>query len=151
MPNIVELKVRDNGTFMYLDGLSKRTKKVPPEELEKLAKFGERALKASAKEAKIVDWRGKLQSGIEARKLSKKRFGIFIPIHGIYLDRMKPHKVWVKKGRLIYQWAQQKLPNPPLNRLMVVKPHPFIDRGYNRMVARTERVANKIANKIVRG
>jgi hypothetical protein len=77
-------------------------------------------------------WRGKLWAGIQARKLSRNRSALFMPIHGIYLDRMKPHWVKLKRGRLVRRWAQEK-GNARVQAVaqregsIYVKPHPFIE------------------------
>ena len=148
---MVEVRVRDNGTFMYLEGLSKRTKKIGDEEAGKLAQFGVEALMQSAALAGIAPWRGNLfgPNGISVKRLAKHRYGIQIPMHGIFLDRMKPHYVSLKKGRLITQWATEKLGKRSGS--IFVSPHPFIERGYKNMAKRANIVANRIANKIVRG
>ena len=151
MAQLVTVQLKSKAAFTYLDGVAHRTKKIPPKELWNLTQTGARLLKESAVEAKITNWRGKLlgHKGIEARKIGRNKYGIFIPYYGIHLDRMSPHIVALKKGRLITKWAKQKLPYS--GKFMRVRAHPYINRGYRRMVNYADRIVRRIANKIVRG
>ena len=146
----VELRIRDNGTFAYLRNLPKRVPIIGNRETWNLNQSGARLFKESAKRAGIKDWRRLLLSrtGIQPRKIGKNRYGIFIPLYGIFLDSMRPHFVSFKRGRLITRWAKQK---GIKGRGIMVKPHPFVNRGFRRMVNRATIVANRIGDKIVRG
>ena len=151
MPVAVQVKIRDHGTFAYLKGLSSRTKKIGNLETWNLTQFGAKSLIQSAMAAGIKPWRGKLLKygrGIAPRKLGKGRYGIFIAQSGIWLDRMPPHFVSLKRGRLITQWAQEK---GIKSKAIYVRPHPFIDAGYQKMINRLDIVANRIGNRIVKG
>lgn len=53
-------------------------------------------------------WRNKLWNSIQARKLSKDRSVLVMSKEGIFLDRMTPHWVKLKKGRLIREWVKKK-------------------------------------------
>ena len=72
-----------------------------------------------------------LWGSIQARRQSKKISKVFMRRYGIYLDRMKPHYVALKRGRLIRQWALTK-GNPTIKAIaeregsIWVRPHPFI-------------------------
>ncbi|KKN53824.1 hypothetical protein LCGC14_0598500 [marine sediment metagenome] len=159
---VVEVKIRDHGTFAYLKGLSSRAKKIGPEEVFRLAKFGAKKLKESYIRAKIR--KGKSYNQIEARKLTKKSSGIFIPQRLILLDRMPPHFVSLKQGRRITEWARRYFgtrtvtgmsevrygPKGGIKGAVFVTPHPFIDAGYRMMLNRLDIVANRIANRIVK-
>ena len=74
---------------------------------------------------------GGLLGSIQARRLSNSSFGVYMKQSGIYLDRMKPHYVWLKKGRLIHKWALAK-GNMGVKSLAVrqkgifVRPSPFV-------------------------
>ena len=141
----IKVQVRDNGTFAYLRGVSDRAKKIPPIEAWNLTQFGAREVKESH-ERTSERFRRKISAGIQARKLGRNKYGIFIPIEGIWLDRMSPHWVSIKRGRLIFQWAKERGINA---KAIKVNPHPFVDAGFRRMVNRLDIVANRIANKIV--
>jgi len=71
-------------------------------------------------------FRKKIYNGIRAEKKSNFRSEVWMPIEGIYLDRMSPHVVALKRGRLITEWAREK---GIKSRYITVKPHPFIDVG----------------------
>ena len=161
----VEIRIRDKGTFAYLDGISKRTKKVGETEIGYFAKFGAQALKHSALRAGITEWKGKMIKPIEAKKLSSRRWGIYIPQIIKRLDELPDHYVSLKKGRLITLWAQERFGTKTLTGLsrvsytkrgkirgaIYVTQHPFIESGFNSMVKRATMVANRIANKSIRG
>ena len=92
--------------------LDKISFKVPKELSEagfEICKKAEFNLKKNVIEKKLI-WTGKLWSGIRARRISKTKSIVVIPKHGIYLDRMKPHYVPLKRGRRITQWVKDHRP-----------------------------------------
>ncbi len=93
-------------------------------------------------------WRGKLLKNIEARKLSKDAFGIFMPYYGTYLDSMPTHWVALKRGRLITQWAKEKAPRA-FGAIEVHK-HPFIDKPLNKVRRQAKRIVENEINKTIR-
>ncbi len=127
--------------------LVKRIPKVGLRETWNLTQFGARAVKEEHQRTS-KKFTGKISRGIQARKLKQATYGIFIPIEGIYLDRMAPHWVSLKRGRMITQWARQR---GVIGRAIKVHAHPFVNAGFRRMVNRADITANRIANKIVRG
>jgi len=48
-----------------------------------------------------------MASRIRARRLNKDQIGIMMPQKAVWLDRMKPHYVSLKRGRLITRWARK--------------------------------------------
>ena len=149
MATPVEVKVKDHGTYAYLNGLAEKSIGIGKKESWNLTQYGAKAVIQSARDAGIKPWRGKLLTygtGIEPRKLGEGRYGIFVPIEGIYLDRMSDHYVALKRGRLIYKWAQDKL-NKKGGVIFVTK-HPYIENGFLNMLNRLELTANIIKNKI---
>lgn len=95
-------------------------------------------------------WRGKLLKQTKARKLSRNVYGIFMPKYGKQLDEMRTHRVQLKRGRLIYQWAKDKMINPPLGRMIRVKRHPFIDKPFLKVSRQTKKTVEKEINKAIR-
>ena len=99
-------------------------------------------------------WRGKLVNGIQARKKSKRRSVLFMPIEGTFLDSMKPHKVQLKKGRLIRKWALAK-GNARVKRIaekegsIYVRPHPFFESAFQEAVIRLPLVLKRRADSII--
>lgn len=150
MPTAVTITVKDNGTFLWLKNLPKHTRRLGKRETWNLTQTGARLLKESAMEAGVKDWKKLLLhgSGIHPVKISEGKYGIVIPQYGIYLDRMSPHWVSLKPGRAITEWAKSKKIHAGA---IKVRPHPYINRGYRRLIAETNRRVNRIANKIVRG
>ncbi len=141
----VTVQVKTHGTFAYLKGLSTRAKKIGKRETWNLTQFGARQIREQH-ERTSTKFRGKISKGIRARKLKTNTYGIFIPIEGIYLDRMITHWVSLKRGRVITEWAKQRGIQA---KSIQVHPHPFIDAGYQRMLNRLDITANRIANGIV--
>ena len=105
---------------------------------------------------KNLIWRRKLWEGIQARRNSRFTSTVVIPKSGIYLDRMKPHYVKLKRGRLIRQWAMQK-GNERLRdaakkeQSIFVRPHPFIDRALELSKTKLESMIESRTNKAIEG
>ena len=157
MAKAVEVRVKDNGTFLYLKNLPIRANKIGNREAWNLTQFGAKKIKESAFQAGIKRWKGTwlTAQGIAPRKIRKGAYGIFIHDKGIKLDRMPPHAVALKRGRPITKWAQQYgLKGFIMNdgtRGLMVKGHPFIVNGFIKMLNRADIVAEKIAKKTVEG
>ncbi len=143
----VIVQVKDNGTFAYMKELQRRIPKVGLRETWNLTQFGARMIKEEHQRTSIK-FKGKISKGIKAKKLKKATYGITISQAGIFLDRMSPHWVALKRGRLITQWAKQR---GIVARAIKVHAHPFVQAGFMRMVNRADITANRIANKIIRG
>ena len=97
-------------------------------------------------------WRGNLWSGIQARRQTKMRSVVFVPIRGIWLDRMKPHAVQLKRGRLIRQWAMEKGSDrvkkiAERQGVIWVKPHPWIDYPYQLSLMRFPQILKNRADR----
>lgn len=119
-----------------------------------LAKYGVKTILDSAKEAGINYWGGgkrELFSQTRYQKTKKGEYVIKMPIHGVYLDRMRPHWVSLKRGRLITKWAQSK---PNLRHLVggaiIVRKHPFIAKGVTKIVNKAKGIVENEINKAVR-
>ena len=127
-----------------------------PEGLDKglwnLAQYGAKAVKLAGEEAGLEHWGGGgrqlFSRQTRAEKVAKFVYVIKMPIHGVYLDRMRKHFVEFKKGRLITKWARDRglshLPG------VWVKRHPFINAGVRKIQARTREIVQKEVNKKVR-
>lgn len=80
-------------------------------------------------ENRIFD--GNLINSIEARKVSKNLSVVEMDDHGLYLDRMRPHAVWLRKGSYVWEWAMIK-GNAKVKKIasrqgyLWVEPHPFL-------------------------
>lgn len=146
----VTTKLRDNGTFVFLKDLGFRTDKIGKFELWNLTQKGARFMRESAVLAGIRPFNKVLLSkdGISPRKIGNGRYGIFFPIHGIYLDRMRTHWVALKRGRGITKWAMDR---GIRSGAVEVHAHPYITNGYVRLVNNLQLAAMRIADKIVRG
>lgn len=96
---------------------------------------------------KNLIWRRNLLRGIRAEKKNQNMSYVKMPLYGIYLDRMRPHWVSLKRGRLITQWARDKGIRA---RGVYVKPHPFIVEGMTRTYPQINQIIKTYADKAVR-
>jgi hypothetical protein len=94
-------------------------------------------------------WRGKLLKSIQARKLSKNMYGIYMPYYGEHLDRMPTHWVSLRRGRLITQWAMDKLGKQ--TGAIQVHAHPFIQTPLMKVRRQAKRIVEKEINRAIRG
>ena len=148
----VTVGVRDHGTFAFLREMVNRAEKIGLRETWNLTQFGARMIKEQHQRTS-KKFERTISNGIKAKKLKKATYGIVIPRQGIFLDRMRPHWVALKRGRAITRWAKQRniinKKTGKLPRAIEVHAHPFVTDGYLRMVNRLDIVANRIANRIV--
>lgn len=151
---VIAIKVQTGRTQDMVRKLSQNIPKAGARGLYNLARHGVRVLKEEAKRAGIKHWGGGkrqlFSSQLRAKKMSKNTWSIFMPVHGIYLDSMKPHFVAFKKGRLITKWAQDKGFDTKNMPGITIKPHPFIASSLNRVRMKAQRTVQKEINKEVR-
>lgn len=149
MATSVTVRVRDNGTFLWLKNFPKRTRKIGLRDAWNLTQRGARLIKESAIEAGIKDFDKKLlHGGIEPVKLREGEYGIKMPLYGLALDRQRRHWVSLKRGRKITRWAKKYGIKAKAIR---VRRYPFINKGYRRMLGHANIIVNRMADKIVRG
>ena len=136
----------------FVNNLPIKAEKIGNREAWNLMQFAAKSYIQSAINAGIKPWRNRLLkygTGIEPRKLGKGRYGLFIPYYGIHLDKMPPHFVSLKRGRLVTQWARAK---GITGKAIFVRPHPYIMRGFGKVLNRLHNITGKrIANRIVSG
>ena len=80
-------------------------------------------------------------------RLGKGSYGVEIPLYGVYLDRMMPHWVSLKRGRSITLWAKKKLGRVPSK--IFVRPHPFIRSANIRGGMKVKNIAEFEINKFL--
>ena len=141
----VQVKVKDNGTYVYLDGLAPRAQKIGKRETWNLTQFGSKMMRESHS-ITSEHWKGQIRAGITAKKLGENQYGIEFTKEAMGLDRMTPHWVSLKPGRDITEWAKAR---GLKGKAVFVHPHPYIELGFQQMVNRLDIVANRIANEIV--
>ncbi len=146
MAMAVTVTMKGNG-LAFMRELVTRIPKIGLRETWNVTRFGAKVIRGQHQKTS-VRFKGKISKGIRAKKLKKATYGITIPVEGIYLDRMAPHWVALKRGRLITEWARQR---GIVGRAIKVHAHPFIQVGFMRMVNRADIIANRIANRIVKG
>ena len=106
-------------------------------------------------------WTGKLLKDTRAKKISKNIFGIFMPFYGPMLDRMEPHPVWLKRGRMITQWAKDKgvhgfvmkklsAQTGQTERGVIVHGRQFIDKPFLIASKRVRKTVEREVNKAIR-
>lgn len=144
----VEVKIRDNGLITQnklVRNLTRRTIKIGARETWNLTQFGAKKIREAHAQTS-ESWKGKITRGIKAKKLKQLTYGISFNKEAMALDRMKPHWVSLKRGRLITQWARDRGIKA---RSIKVHAHPYIELGFTRMLNRLDIVVNRIANGIV--
>lgn len=92
-------------------------------------------------------WEGTLMSSIRSEK-SSEGFQIPMSIHGILLDKMRPHlaPMWKPSpitGTILGEWALEKFPlEEKIPHVLYVKPHPWmrmpIERAKDKILERLE-------------
>ncbi len=152
-PRGAQLVIKDQqNAFQFFRKLPKEAPRIGNLETWNLTQQGARFLIESAIRAGIKDWRRillKFGTGISPRKIRNSTYGIFMPLYGVFLDEMRPHLVALKRGRNITRWAQTKLGRK--GGLIQVKPHPYRDAGFRRMLSQADIATERIANKIIGG
>ncbi len=145
-------------TSIVLNRIKKRLPNMTSDTMMQWGKMLEKSMINSAKQAGIKKFTGGLfQKGIEWRQKPRGKKGeLFIRLHGVYLDSMKPHFVNVKRSRTtLLSWALQannaklqaraqqvkdrKIKSFPI----YVKQKPFIRRGYKRARGRLKPMLNR--------
>ena len=82
-------------------------------------------------------------------KLSKDSYGVVIPQYMVWLDKMEPHWVSLKRGRSITLWAKKKLGYVP--RALMVHPHPWIKQAHIRAGKNVRTIAEFEINNAIKG
>jgi hypothetical protein len=119
-----------------LANLQNQVKKMPDEMGEatyQVAKYQAQNMKLGLRQGNHI-FGGNLINSIEARKVNKNQSIVEMNDEGLYLDRMKPHAVWLRKGSYVHEWAMVK-GNTNVKKIaqrqgyIWVEPHPFIDKA----------------------
>ena len=95
----------------------------------------------------IQVWTGNLLNGTRAVQFGKNHWGVMMPVTGIMLDQMRPHKVSLKRGRDITRWAQAHNVSPYRGRAITVYRHPFIN---NANISIGRKVGRIVQNNIIK-
>lgn len=129
-------------------------------------KMYERALKESARQARISQFKGKLYGkGIEWRQRPRGNIGrLFMKMYGVYLDSMRPHWVNIEDRRTtLLSWAEQardpfirntaSLINTGVIRkkAIYVRPHPFVMRAWKRTRPKLNAMRKQNAQRTIHG
>lgn len=162
MAQIIQIDIRGK---QKLKSLFKRVGRWPQFTREGMRDWGgilERDTKASATQARISRFTGTLWGkGIEWRQGPKSDHGgLFARKEYIQLDSMKPHFVNITKQRtVLLRWASRagipviqtaarNIKSGRIKKYAVgVKPHPFIQRGYQRALPKLTPTLNKHRRK----
>lgn len=128
-----------------------------------LAKITAKEIRTQLLAQQKIAPRDKLASRIEARKISKKESGVFLPIKAHFLDTMTPHWVALKRGRKITEWVKKYygrmvkagrsrvfrgprggiLFNEQKKSYLWVTPDPFVNTGFQRARRQFETVLKR--------
>ena len=160
---VVAITIDTKKVQFMLTGYQRTIPKASIKGIKKLASFAAMTYLQQARKAGIRDWRGKFAGTFQKQitkptKLGKNSYGVSVaPLrrggvnYAIALDRMRPHWVKLRKGRLITKWAQDKLGLAGAVATKVfVKPHPYINNA-NRIIGRNvKRIVESEINKAIK-
>ena len=161
----VKVRIIDKGGLKWLKTAPKKVAKYGDQGMKALAKKGTELIKDAARQSGITEWRNKMINPIRYSKIRKGEYKIIIPETIARLDYMPGHYVALKPGRLITEWAKDRFGTRKTSGLSRVRygkrggikgavyviQRPFVNRGFKRIGNYADRIANRIANKIVRG
>lgn len=132
--------------------------------IRKLASFAAKTYANKARLAGITPWRGKFFDTFAKQEANpiKTKDGYHISVaamrrgnvnYAIALDRMRKHKVALKKGRIITKWAGDPRKLGLTGRVMTgitVQKHPYIDKA-NRLISKNaKKIVQNEVNKAIR-
>lgn len=89
---------------------------------------------------------------ITAKKLGKNQSTVSMSQQAEWLDRMKPHWVKLKRGRVIHRWAMAK-GNAGVKAIakrqgsIFVRPHPFVEEGFQKSIISYNKILRKRVQK----
>ena len=147
---VAKVSVKNLKAFNRVSGIVRKLPKNIADGGYEFAKLYERNLKIALETGGHI-WRGTsggLLRTIMARRTSKNRSEVFMPRYGIALDRMKPHFVKLKRGRMIRQWALTK-GNDRVKMVAAgegsiwVRPHPYINAAFSKSFANLRKILKR--------
>jgi hypothetical protein len=146
----------DKEVFSFVNGVKNRVPREGDRTTWNIAQMGTRFLREQAGLSGIQNFTGRLlgPNGITAEKLGKYTYGITMPLEGIYLDRMRHHKVTLTPANKsaeqmkIIPWARSK--GITAGAIWVDK-HPFIEAGWRNLLSWLDGEVERTADKIVGG
>ncbi len=145
-----------------LDGYTKTLPRAGIEGVKRLASFAAKAYLNAAFNAKIRAWRGQFYGTLvkqitKPHKISKSSYGVNIGSikrgainYFISLDRMRPHFVNLKKGRIITKWASARGFDLRSTKKLFVRPHPFIKTADTIIKQQAKRIVERKISQAVR-
>lgn len=149
MAQVLETNI--NSVLNRLDGKLVRLRRNLPNISQDFLKEAKRKMRLQLTYNKTF-WNGKTWDSIMVRKMSNQRSVLVMDRQGVWLDRMKPHWVKLKRGLLIHKWALQKGSDKvkaaaKAQRSIFVNPHPFIDQSIAKALIRLPIIIKNKLNK----
>lgn len=155
MVEVFEIRVDDRRVKTLMNNIQFKLPKEVHKEGFLLLKKTATSMKLILRRRKNV-WRGKLLESIRAEQSRSGHKSVLkMAKRGVYLDRMRPHWVKLKRGRLIRKWAYEK-GHAGVQRAadaqasIFVKPHPFIDVAINRNIIKLKQSLRRAVNRSVK-
>lgn len=125
MANMITIKVVKNEWNRLIKVLgSSKTQKALGDAGNKVAHRVKNNMVAELTKKDLI-WRGKLRDSIQVRRRGNINRVTALG-YGVALDSMKPHAVYLKRGRKVTQWSKEK--RGIGSGFMYVRPHPWIRR-----------------------
>lgn len=153
MPAVFSVEVKAQPVLRLFNDLQFKLPREASMILLDIAKLGQRNIRYQLTKNKTV-WRGKLWGSINARMINKQNSIVAMSKEGLYLDRMTPHYVKLKRGRLIQRWALMKgaagvQAVARRQGSIYVRPHPFIDVSVAKTINGIDRILMKRLNRAI--
>ena len=144
---VMLMEVNTKKVEFMLSGYQRTIPKQSLAGTKELASFAALMYGVEAHKAKIRSWRGRFYSNFLRQQSNPMRIkdghGVSVATvrrqginYAIALDRMKPHWINLRKGRIITKWAKEKLKADHFaSGKVFVRKHPYINAA-NRVIGR---------------
>ena len=161
---MITIQVDTRNVRFMLSGYQRTIPKAADKGVRKLASFAARTYLIQAQKAGIKSWTGRFYGTFggqisNPKKLGEHSYGVSVPAvkrgnvnYAIALDRMRPHWVPLKRGRLITQWAKKyNIKGYGITgNAVYVRPHPYINSA-NRIIGKNVKpIMENELNKAIR-
>jgi len=133
MPAIIQIKSNIYTIVKWIDKNRTRIPKVTERILDTVQDIISTELYWSWVEAGIQEFTGRAEGWMFEWDRRYKSTFLWLPVYAIYLDRMRPHLVYVRGKPELEDWVLARF-GFFVNKLYV-RPHPWIERGVQRALA----------------
>lgn len=93
---MIHFRVNDKHVRDMFGRFATEIPKAGIKDLEEIAKMSRKEMRRELS-LRNINWTYALWKNIRIERLGRKKFAIFVPIHGVHLDSMRPHWVSIKR------------------------------------------------------